>query len=57
MGLYMLPSGPDGVRAVFYLDISPSHVESALEIVRKVLPGVVQTGRHSKDSRVMSTGY
>jgi threonine aldolase len=32
-GLYLLPSGPDAVRAVFYLDITASDTDSALSIV------------------------
>ncbi len=36
-GLWMLPSGPDAVRAVFYLDIAPRDVDEALSIVRETL--------------------
>jgi threonine aldolase len=36
-GLWMLPSGPDAVRAVFYLDIAPQDVDRALRIVRETL--------------------
>lgn len=40
-GVYMLPAGPDAVRAVFYLDISPADVDMALKMTRETL-GVVQ---------------
>jgi hypothetical protein len=33
----MLPSGPDVVRAVFYLDITDSDVERASELVGEAL--------------------
>jgi len=33
----MLPSGPNAVRAVFYLDISDSDVERASEVVGEAL--------------------
>ena len=36
-GLWMLPSGLDAVRAVFYLDIAPQDVDRALRIVRETL--------------------
>lgn len=36
-GLYMLPSGPAGVRAVFYLDISDADVQQALTIVESAV--------------------
>lgn len=36
-GLYMLPSGPNAVRAVFYLDITPKDVERALTIIIETL--------------------
>jgi threonine aldolase len=36
-GLYMLPAPPDGVRAVFYLDIAPADAEQAVAIIRDVL--------------------
>jgi threonine aldolase len=41
-GLWMLPSGPDAVRAVFYLDIAPQDADKALRIIRdtlQALPG------------------
>jgi threonine aldolase len=37
LGVHMLPSGPDGVRAVFYLDIAESDVEDASEVVGAAL--------------------
>lgn len=36
-GLYMLPSGPSAVRAVFYLDIEHKDVEAALSIIQDTL--------------------
>jgi len=36
-GLYMLPSGSDGVRAVFYLDISEDDVDTALTVINDTL--------------------
>ena len=36
-GLWMLPSGPDAVRAVFYLDITESDVDGALAIIGETL--------------------
>jgi threonine aldolase len=36
-GVHLLPSGTDGVRAVFYLDIDRSAVELALVAVAKTL--------------------
>ena len=37
LGLHMLPSGPNAVRAVFYLDISLSDVERASELIGDAL--------------------
>jgi threonine aldolase len=39
LGVHMLPSGADGVRAVFYLDISERDVDVALDVVAKTLRG------------------
>jgi len=36
-GVFMLPSGPDGVRAVFYLDISRPQVEEAVRTISATL--------------------
>jgi threonine aldolase len=33
-GVWMLPSGADGVRAVFYLDITEQDLDDALEAIR-----------------------
>jgi len=33
----MLPSGPDALRAVFYLDITDSDVERATELIGEAL--------------------
>jgi len=41
-GLFMLPSGPDAVRAVFYLDITPQAAAEALTIVRDTLTALAQ---------------
>ena len=41
-GLWMLPSGPDAVRAVFYLDIVPSDVDDALKIIADALRSLPQ---------------
>jgi len=38
----MLPSGPDAVRAVFYLDIVPSDVDDALKIIADALRSLPQ---------------
>jgi threonine aldolase len=40
IGVHMLPSGPDAVRAVFYLDITDSDVERAGELVGEALRNV-----------------
>jgi len=37
LGVHMLPSGPNAVRAVFYLDITNSDVERASELVGEAL--------------------
>jgi len=39
-GLYMLPSAPDAVRAVFYLDISKADVTDALKIIEESLTAI-----------------
>lgn len=39
-GLYMLPSGPSAVRAVFYLDIEQRDVDAALSIIHDTLAGL-----------------
>lgn len=39
-GLWLLPSGADGVRAVFYLDIEQQQVDDALELIRDVIPTI-----------------
>lgn len=36
-GVYMLPAGPNGVRAVFYLDLTPEDVEQALVTISAAL--------------------
>ena len=37
LGVHMLPSGPNVVRTVFYLDITDSDVERASELVGEAL--------------------
>ena len=37
LGVHMLPSGPNAVRAVFYLDITDSDMERANEAVGEAL--------------------
>ena len=37
LGVHMLPSGPDAVRAVFYLDISDPDMERASEVIGEAL--------------------
>jgi len=37
LGVHMLPSGPDALRAVFYLDITDSDVERATELIGEAL--------------------
>jgi len=39
-GLWMLPSGPHSVRAVFYLDISTAQVDAALGIIADSLTAI-----------------
>jgi threonine aldolase len=41
-GVHMLPSGADGVRVVFYLDIGKADVETALSITRETLRALAQ---------------
>jgi hypothetical protein len=41
-GFYMLPSGPNAVRAVFYLDITDPDVERASELVGEALHSLEQ---------------
>ena len=36
-GVYMLPSGTNGIRAVFYLDIAPGDVRQAVAVIGEVL--------------------
>lgn len=36
-GVHLLPNGPDGVRAVFYLDITDRQTKEALHTVRRTL--------------------
>ena len=38
-GVYMLPSGPDAVRALTYIDISSEQVDQAVQIIKDVLTG------------------
>jgi threonine aldolase len=52
LGLHMLPSGPNAVRAVFYLDIADSDVERAIELVGKALSGLE---RQREETQSIST--
>ncbi|QQN62203.1 aminotransferase class I/II-fold pyridoxal phosphate-dependent enzyme [Bradyrhizobium diazoefficiens] len=57
-GLWMLPSGVDAVRAVFYLDIAKSDVDDALKIVAdalRALPGR-DDSKSQKPSRTAGNG-
>jgi threonine aldolase len=42
LGVHMLPSGPNAVRAVFYLDITDSDVDRASELVDEALHSLEQ---------------
>jgi threonine aldolase len=42
-GLYMLPSGSDGARAVFYLDISRADAERAISIIAGTVATLLET--------------
>lgn len=52
LGLYMLPSGHDAVRAVFYLDITRSDVDDALGIIARAVDAVphVEVAKNSAPS-------
>ncbi len=43
-GVWMLPSGADGVRAVFYLDLTEPEVDAALATIAEVLPTIERSG-------------
>lgn len=43
-GLWILPTGADSVRAVFYLDITEQDVDQALSIIRDVMTTIDRTG-------------
>jgi hypothetical protein len=45
IGVHMLPSGPNAVLAVFYLDISEGDVERASMLVGEALRNGTATGR------------
>jgi threonine aldolase len=49
-GLFMLPSGPDAVRAVFYLDIAPQEVDKALSIIRETLRALPSSNSASRNA-------
>ena len=42
-GVWMLPSGADGVRAVFYLDLTLQDVDDALDAIREVMDSIDRT--------------
>jgi hypothetical protein len=50
----MLPSGPNAVRAVFYLDISDSDVERASELIGEALRN---PERQPEETRSASTAH
>jgi threonine aldolase len=52
LGVYMLPSGPNAVRAVFYLDIIDSEAESASELIGEALHSLESEPRDTR----MATG-
>ncbi|MBV9082701.1 MAG: aminotransferase class I/II-fold pyridoxal phosphate-dependent enzyme [Acidobacteriaceae bacterium] len=54
VGVHMLPSGPNAVRAVFYLDIAESDVERASELVGEALRNVE---RGHQETRSASAQY
>jgi threonine aldolase len=53
-GLWMLPSGPDAVRAVFYLDIAAHDVDEALRIIRETLDALPKLNAEMKSSSHVS---
>jgi threonine aldolase len=48
--VYMLPSGPNAVQAVFYLDISDSDVERASEVVGEALQHLEQPPEETRSA-------
>jgi len=52
LGVHMLPSGSNAVRAVFYLDITDSDVERASELLGQALSHLKY---HPKGSLIAST--
>ena len=55
LGVHMLPSGPNAVRAVFYLDITDSDVQRASEVVGDALRHLEHQPR--KDHIAVSAQY
>jgi threonine aldolase len=57
-GLYMLPSGPNAVRAVFYLDIRQADLETPLSIIDDVLEELPPVGASRfGDATATSSNY
>jgi threonine aldolase len=50
LGVHMLPSGPNAVRAVFYLDISDSDVERASDLIGQVLRNLESKREESRSA-------
>lgn len=46
-GVWMLPSGADGVRAVFYLDLTEHDVDNSLTAIRTVMSTIERTNAKS----------
>lgn len=55
-GLWMLPSGPDAVRAVFYLDIAPQDVDQALRIIHETLRALARLNSVKRSQPGASAG-
>ncbi|WP_425988671.1 threonine aldolase family protein [Ensifer sp. R-19] len=56
-GLFMLPSGADAVRAVFYLDIAEDDVVKALKIVEESLSAVPVVTSVAEEKMQRGAGY
>jgi threonine aldolase len=58
-GLYVLPSGADGVRAIPYLNISRQQIQQAIEIIASVIESqpVIMRGVGAHTARASGSGY
>ncbi|WP_225729823.1 MULTISPECIES: low specificity L-threonine aldolase [unclassified Nocardia] len=54
LGVHLLPSGADGVRAVFYLDISTDDTDRAIDVVAEALRN--QSRNANRHSSVTASG-